>query len=648
MDQTRPEPYVGFIWHFPFSRVGTEALGRSGANALMARLNYGAICPAAGEWRFDTITEQLHTARRHGLKLVLLLEINAFCAPKWLTEACREAGEGTCGWGGVPGSMARADSLLLQAHQRELLTRLKAFLDAHDAQRTVTHYVPGIEWWFPESERYAPHDVLRFRQWLRQRYAHIDVLNARWNSRIGDWSEVPAPLVRQTDYPYAQNRRGLAGVAVEFPGVTDPPRGLTAVAVDWAGFWYATAAQTIERLAALTREIDPSRPVVSYLTFGWAQVAEWDYVDWSCMRTDHILARSRSHDVHGLQLCFARGDTFRLTAGLDLARKYGKPVWDWDLLDFVDGVRAGWEVHEKATHAAIQHGAEALFYCCWNGAKDFEFYPDWPVATIARMTRDARQALKLTQRYRVAVDGALLDPIVPGAPGDELFGRNRVNSLMGWYHLLERITWGFDMVTLDEIENGWVDLSRYRWLLIPDCACCSDAVTEIIERFRRAGGRVIAGGRYATHTERGEVRRRRVAVSAKLPDWGRQYAGEYNNRQGDAGDTPPQMIWRRETLSHRETLAAVRHVLPGLLGVRPICELHTDQDVRGVLWRDNRRWLLYLVNHELSLAEGVTLRWPGAAPGRVTVVTDGRSGSAKLTHRVLPLPNWRSSCIIMW
>lgn len=648
MRVSQPEPYVGFIWHYPFSRAGTDVLGRSGANVLMARLNFGAVCPAPDQWTFDTIGEQLAVARQHRLKLVLLLEINAFCAPKWLTDACREAGEGAGAWGGQPGTMARADSPMLQAHQRELLIRLKEFLDTHDAQHTITHYVPGIEWWFPESDRYAPHDIERFRRWLQERYKRIEVLNTCWQSHVGNWSETPVPLVRLAEYPYAQNRRGLASTAVEFPGVLNPPQGLTAVACDWASFWYRTAADTIERLAALTKEIDPIRPTVSYLTFGWSQVAEWDYVDWSCMRTDHILARSRSHDAHGLQLCFARGNTFRLTAGLDLARKYGKPVWDWDLLDFVDGVRAGWEVHEKATHAAIQHGADALFYCCWNGAKDFEFYPDWPIAAIARMTRDARQAMMLTQRYRVVADGALLNPMVPGAPSRELFGRNRVNSLMGWYHLLERLTHGFDIVTLDEVEQGWADLSRYRWLMIPDCAYCSDAVIEVIERFRRAGGRVVSGGRYATHMDTGEHRRQRTMVSVRLPDWGREYAGEYNNRQGDAGDTPPQMIWRSETLSHRQTLATVRAALPRALGVQTECAVHTEQDVRGVLRRDGARRLLYLVNHELNWADGVQVHWRNTTPERVRVVADGRSGTGKVTDRAVTLPKWRSSCIIMW
>ncbi len=212
---------------------------------------------------------------------------------------------------------------------------------------------------------------------------------------------------------------------------------------------------------------------MSYLTFAFAAGAEWDYVDWSAMRADRIARKARSLDVLGLQLPVARGDAYRVTLGLDAARRTGKPLVVLDLLDFTDGVRAGYEGMERATHAAVQHGASGMFYCCWNGAKDFNFHPDWPINDIRRLMSEATTATGIVRGLRVVPDGTILLPIIPGTPANKDDRDRMAASFMGWYKLLQDLGRTVDVITPDDLAAGRLPVRGA--LLMPDCPVLSRA-----------------------------------------------------------------------------------------------------------------------------------------------------------------------------
>ena len=108
-----------------------------------------------------------------------------------------------------------------------------------------------------------------------------------------------------------------------------------------------------------------AKTTVSYLTYSFAFPAEWDYTQQVAIAPDEVARRGRDIDVFGMQLCSADGDPYRATCCLDVVRKYGKPMWVVDLVDFTSGVHIGLPAMEKATQV-IAHGAEGIVYCGWH------------------------------------------------------------------------------------------------------------------------------------------------------------------------------------------------------------------------------------------------------------------------------------------
>jgi hypothetical protein len=355
-----------------------------------------------------------------------------------------------------------------------------------------------------------------------------------------------------------------------------------------------------------------------------------------------------------MQLCIGAGDTYRQTFGLDMARKYGKPMWDMDLVDFVDGVHIGYDAHEKATHAAIQHGASALFYCNWNGAADFNYYPDWSLDRIQRMLNDGRQALALTRGMKIAVQGALINPIGPIAPGDPAAGRNNVFSLIGWYKLLERWPCTVDVATLHELEAGWASLSKYRWVLVPDCPYISTRALDALTSFSQHGGLLIRGGRLGNYDENGRARTSGTPPGIGLSDWGLQYAGSNLVRENHAGGTPPEMLWRPETAQTSQTLITAMSQLAGAFqqaGVtEPVAVCNGGEDVRFTLFELHGARLIYLVNQSPLPVSGVKLEINLDDVVLTSVhldMTQLEPGAVQITgEKTLTLPPFRTSAIV--
>ena len=177
--------------------------------------------------------------------------------------------------------------------------------------------------------------------------------------------------------------------ASPFQGVNRPKRGyrnVDAAVYDWSVFWNETAADYINRMARLVNDCDSTRKTVTYLTFSFAYPAEWDYTQYYAIAPDEVAMRGRDVDVFGLQVCSADGDPYRVTACLDLVRKYGKPVWAVDLVDFTSGVQIGYPTLDRVTHSAIQHGnagsstVRGIFHRCSITAS----IPAWHRKTFVR------------------------------------------------------------------------------------------------------------------------------------------------------------------------------------------------------------------------------------------------------------------------
>ena len=129
----------------------------------------------------------------------------------------------------------------------------------------------------------------------------------------------------QAQYVKTEGHSGPACVRIVAPRAADvarPFQNLNAAVYDWSIYWYEAAADYINSLAQLTKRLDPSRPTVTYLTMSWAFPSEWDETQRSAIAPDEVAMRGKDIDIFGMQLCAADGDPYRVTACLDLMRKY--------------------------------------------------------------------------------------------------------------------------------------------------------------------------------------------------------------------------------------------------------------------------------------------------------------------------------------
>ena len=292
---------------------------------------------------------------------------------------------------------------------------------------------------------------------------------------------------------------------------TDPQtrgyRNVDAAVYDWAVFWNETAADYINRMARLVKGCDPTRKTVTYLTYSFAYPAEWDYSQYYAIAPDEVAMRGRDIDVFGLQVCSADGDPYRVTACLDLVRKYGKPMWAVDLVDFTSGVQIGYPALDRVTQSAIQHGARGIIYCAWHipSVLDYSFHPRLAPADIRQMLTDARAAAAIMEGLTVCPRAALVQPILPASPNDLEGFKNDFRSFIGWYKLLEGVRETFDVVTLREISLGAADLDRYRYIVVPDCAYLQEDVVCRLDAYVQRGGHLMTAGRFAERNETGRT-----------------------------------------------------------------------------------------------------------------------------------------------
>ncbi len=474
---------------------------------------------------------------------------------------------------------------------------------------------------------------------------------AAW--RFQNWSGGERVLAR---YLRSGGRSGSECLEVTVPAAEQRARGaaeLDAAVHDWSVFWQETAAEYINGLARMFRRHDVTRPTITYLTMSWAFPAEWDETQRSAIAPDEVAMRGRDIDGFGMQLCSADGDPYRVTACLDLVRKYGKPMWTVDLVDFTSGVHIGYPTMDRITQSALQHGAAGIIYCAWHipTVLDYSFYPNMDLNDTHHMLDDARRAVDIMAGLKIHARGAILQPILPATPSDPEGFKNDYRSFVGWYKLLESLQETCDVITLREIDQRRVDLSSYRYILVPDCACLPDAVREQLAAYGRAGGLLITGGRFADRDAIGRPLTHQSVARVALPDYGKAYAGD-PIRDTHAGNTPPLFLWREETEATRRARREGHDALLKSLAaatITPLIELEPDDgSIRCVAWSGPDVNAVYLVNMSGAAvpADRLKLRMRCTAE-QIRVYADTRLVPSDWEpDQAISLPPFRASCIV--
>lgn len=622
---------VGFIWHYPFVDVGTPQMPEAGAGMIIARAHWPALEPEEGRFEPASLRGQLAIARSQGVRIALILECNPFCAPPWVRRACAAAGECVQAQDGSSEGIPAFDSPVYQRLVEAHLGRLMAFLAAEDAARTVSHLFPGIEWWFPPSWRGGDRQLARFRGWLGARYGSVEGLNRAWGSSFRSIDEARAP---EADFPALWDARRSGLAQPTWTGrIGLPPTAEGRAAADWRLFWCETAARAIDRLAEIVKDLDPTRRTVSFMSHAWGFAAEWDYSQWAAISPD-VVARLTPHiDEIGLQLPMAGGDTVRADAVIDLVRKARKPVWALDMMDFRLGTPCGPESLIRGSLAAVQQGAVGLAYCCWNGAKDFNIHPDWPLEQTRAMVTQSRRWIELLQGMERVADGALILPHAAASPTASGGWPDGPAAFMGWYRIIQSAGLSVDVVTPYEIAADPRLLKRYRWALLPPGAALPPTVRGALDAYAASGGKLL---RPASVGDPG------VAAQPSL------------QRERSASDTPPMISGPAPgpELTAAFARGAAKLLALGAAQGRVRVRIVGQSGVVVGLTRHIRATSAAVCLVPRGGPSGpVTLEWTGRAPGAVRALIDGKAITPKVVRlgglERVALPAFRTGCLLL-
>lgn len=320
------------------------------------------------------------------------------------------------------------------------------------------------------------------------------------------------------------------------------PQYPLAVVDDWFNYRYESFAKFIDWMAAECRAADPNRPVITYLTFAFANPFEWDYTQQMAISLDYWAENANNQAVLGMQLNSSEGDFDSVTAAFDMVRRFDKPMWAIDLLDFTKGTYLGEAGLTRTSRSVVQHGGadSGIQYYCWYGTPDYN-YAELGVEALARMIASTKQAASQLEGAKPVSEIALVEPVMPLFPYIPQ-PANDWADYMGWYKLLTRAGVCPDVYTLHALESA--DLAGYKAVVIPDSAYLTREALLTLDKAASAGVKLIGSGRFGLYDMTG-----RKLPAQGLPQFahqfekpiGKQILGQ-TYRLLDKGNTPPRLI----------------------------------------------------------------------------------------------------------
>ncbi|RAG86603.1 beta-galactosidase [Streptacidiphilus pinicola] len=326
------------------------------------------------------------------------------------------------------------------------------------------------------SRCYCERSAAAFRDWLRDRYKTVDVLNEAWGTsfwgqRYGSFDEIDAP--RQA------------------PTAVNPAQQL-----DFRRFSSDALLALYKAERDIIRAADPNVPVTTNFMAGlsdnldyWAWAREVDLV-----ATDHYLSAERADNQIGLAL--AADLTRSLGGGAPwLLMEHSTSAVNWQPRNIAK--RPGEMVRNSLAHVA--RGADGVMFFQWRASRaGAEKYHSAMVPHAGTATRLWREVVGLGERLReleplrgsrVAADVAIVWEWesrwaleLEYRPSVELDFRERIDA---YYERLWRAG-----VTVDFVHPG-ADLSGYRLVVAPSMYVTRNAWAENLRSWVRSGGTLL-------------------------------------------------------------------------------------------------------------------------------------------------------------
>ena len=326
------------------------------------------------------------------------------------------------------------------------------------------------------SRCYCERSAAAFRDWLRDRYKTVDVLNEAWGTsfwgqRYGSFDEIDAP--RQA------------------PSAVNPAQQL-----DFRRFSSDALLDLYKAERDIIRAADPDVPITTNFMAGlsdnldyWAWAREVDLV-----ATDHYLSAEREDNQIGLALS---ADLTRSLAGGApwLLMEHSTSAVNWQQRNIAK--QPGEMARNSLAHVA--RGADGVMFFQWRASRaGAEKYHSAMVPHAGTDTRLWREVVDLGARLReleplresrVEADVAIVwdwESLwaleLEYRPSSELDFRERIDA---YYERLWRAG-----VTVDFVHPG-ADLSGYRLVVAPSMYVTRTAWAESLRAWVRAGGTLL-------------------------------------------------------------------------------------------------------------------------------------------------------------
>jgi hypothetical protein len=411
---------------------------------------------------------------------------------------------------------------------------------------------------------------------------------------LGKWTFIAWSVGQKENLSYQWKSRGEMVITYQPKiSIEGNPKYPLAMIDDWFNYRFESFAQFIDWMAEECQISDPTHPVISYLTFAFANPFEWDYAQDVAIALDYWAENAKHQTILGMQINSAEGDFDSLTSAIDSVRRFGKPIWAIDLLDFTKGTYLGETGLTRTSLSVLQHaGSESgIQYYCWYGTPDYN-YSELGIDSLKRMIDTVKKTASLLEGFKPICDVALIQPRMPLYPYLPQ-PPNDYADFMGWYKLLVRAGICPDIYTIHALESA--DLSSYKAVIIPDCAYITLKALETLRKAAFSGVKLISSGRFALYDMTG-----REIEPTSLPKLsyridepiGKESLGEVF-RLKDKGNTPPRLICKQSFPSSR--MSEIDKLLKILqnFGIKLLCFPQKDVQLTLVPFKKDEHTVVF-------------------------------------------------------
>ncbi len=466
--------------HWPVERWDADFALMAEAGVTVARMGEFAWCrmePREGEFELDWLERAVELAAGHGIRSVLCTPTEA--PPPWLSTNYPETRPWTPeGQPYAIGSRRHCDPAspafihFSDRITRQLGERFGRHRDVIGWQLdnevgAHTHFVSTSPWM-----------AAKFRNWLRERYGTVEQLNeawglAFWSGEVRQWSEIELQ--------------------------TTPPTGMNpAYRLALHRFGQQLWLDFLKRQAEILRPLCPDQFITHNIAWYGEQVDVWQLAEFlDVVGIDHYPRRAETLTAVGdLYHAVGRGKPWAvLEMGADEGRyatgEEAGPCRGWLTTALVKHALAGAKLASLFRFMPAPSGSEQYG---GPGLRDEAGRPTASVQACARARQMIDQLQPVLKRPRAAEVAIIFDP------DDLIFqelqpvsGHRRVRcndyprELFEIHHQLAQRGHRPTFASLND------DLSRYRAVIVWNKALIQPQQAEVLRKYVRGGGRLLAG-----------------------------------------------------------------------------------------------------------------------------------------------------------